>query len=209
MIIDHTAYIVDDDLQGIHNSCVWMTIATFWEMVWCKLTGERRRFSAAFGWQGQKGDNDNEGVIPSVAFYFLKKHGICLEQTYPYTEENLHRQPPPEAYEEAKRYRIGASVILTDVDAVLPYLARFPLFGSFRFRGVNHAMLIVGYRDDDGATRWHILNWWDGLTLFWMDDTEFRQSFKQAIAVKKMHPLVAIARAFNAAMKAVRGWFGR
>lgn len=105
--------LIDIEDQRHYNSCIYQALSTYMEAIWCKFKGVKKEFSPAFGWMDTKGDFDNTGVFLAVAMDRLTRVGLCLESTYPYTDENTRRMPPKEAYKEAKKYRIGGYLSVT------------------------------------------------------------------------------------------------
>ena len=124
MSIDLRPLLIDVEDQRHYNSCVGQSIATYYEAIHKKFTGESVEFSPAFAWYVAKQSTENKGVSSTAALHALKKQGICREETFPYTDENLSSVPPKSAFKEAKKFRIGQWAVANTAAEVTSYLSK-------------------------------------------------------------------------------------
>src|SRR5574343_1736962 len=164
-MIDLTHLLIDIENQRQYNSCVGQSLSTYLEAIWRKFDPDHaQEFSPAFIWAMAKGESkvtQNKGVIPAFALAMLKKHGCCLERTFPYTDANMTVMPPIEAYKEAKQYRISGWKHIT-YDEIKPTLEKGLPVNVFMDFGGGHEVNVFGC--DTG--KWLIVNSWG---TNWMD----------------------------------------
>lgn len=112
--------------------------------------------------------NEDAGAYLRDALKAVDHYGICEESAWPYDINKFTFRPPPEAYQNAKKYRIKRYKRLTNLDNILDSLSsRHPVVtgimvysGFERITGENpvlpmpsdtdtelgaHAILLVGY----------------------------------------------------------------
>lgn len=144
--------LIDIENQRHYNSCVGQAISTYMEAIWKKFDGSAKEFSPAFVWQHNKTDpTANKGLSTERAMLQLKKVGICLESTFPYVDDNLTIKPPPAAYKEAKKHRIGSWKSLRDPDEMKFFLDKgLPCIFAIRFPNVD----VAGIPLEQHPDRW-------------------------------------------------------
>lgn len=201
MSVDLTHLLVDIENQKF-NDCVGMAVSTYMEAAWKKASGESMEFSPAFIWWHAKEGKGNVGSSYASAFEYLKFYGICEEKFCPYENYVVDQKPSPEAYKNAKLYRITKYAAIYGIDEVKAWLDKgFPVAGDFKMPGMNskHAMCIFGY-DDTGFL---IVNsWgqaWGEKGMFRMPYAEFQNRLVRGFVVEKfsLHFWATIKRKFK------------
>ncbi len=203
MSVDLTPLLIDIEDQRHYNSCGGQAGSTYLEAIWKKLTGEKREFSAAFLWRMallESGRDGNVGVTPYAIFNVLVKYGCCLEEDYPYTDENLSRFPTKEEIAKAKPYRISKYKVigLDKVNSALDL--GFPVFTFMNF-GFGHFVNTFGYQE---GFRLIVNSWgtsWMQQGTLWVHDVDYKAQFKNAIVITKLPLTTRIAKVFNKLLK--------
>lgn len=112
--------------------------------------------------------NEDAGAYLRDALKAVDHFGICEERVWPYDINKFTAKPPPEAYQNAKKYRIGRYKRLNNLDNILdslssrhPVVTGIMVYSGFEsITGENpilpmpsdteqelgaHAILLVGY----------------------------------------------------------------
>lgn len=178
--VDLRPFMTAVENQGETNSCAANAVAGAYEYLVKRHLGDdaydvSRLFiyyngRAVDGWESQ-----DEGSVIGSLIEALKQYGACSEQTWPFKERSVNKEPSAQAYEEAASFLIeDCAVVPTSLDAWKSVLAEgYPIiFGISLFQSFDrqrkpglvpmpsrteasreshggHAMLAVGYSDAD------------------------------------------------------------
>ncbi|MFW6246686.1 MAG: C1 family peptidase [bacterium] len=154
--------------QHGHGTCSAMTASAVkeWQEYKDVFNIKKPYFSPAFVYN-HRSNYPNEGMYSRNTMKILQKNGICLEEDYPYNDENVknHKDEiPDEIISKAKNYRIKNYASVNSIDGLKKALKKngpcyisFPVYNSTtrfwkknendEFRG-GHAVTIVGYDDN-------------------------------------------------------------
>jgi DNA segregation ATPase FtsK/SpoIIIE-like protein len=175
--VDLREYLTPVENQGNSNSCTANAMAGAYEYLANRLMGQGEDVSRLFIYYNAReldGDtSQDEGTYLRSCVRVLRKYGACSENTWSFNLKRIHDQPGDRAYQEAAKFKIkNAYRVEVDLQAMRSSLAKgYPfafglqLFSSFQQAGSNglvpmpdpdneshdggHAMLCVGYSDDD------------------------------------------------------------
>lgn len=176
--IDLRPYMSPVENQSATSSCAANAMAGAYEYLLKRLKNSNEDVSRLFIYYNAReldGDtSQDKGTYLSSCTKVAKKHGICLEATWPFDPEQILEQPHSEAYTEAKGFPINpvARPVKVDLQTMknclasgFPFIFGLQLFSSFEKAGPEglvpmpdveqdnhdggHAMLCVGYSDPD------------------------------------------------------------
>jgi len=129
-------------------------------------------------------ENEKHGASVSVGCQALEDYGLCSEDRWPYEPRDSLLRPPDDCYDEADYHKIHtpAQIDNNNIDHLKDSLAQgkpfvvgivtyselkddearetgdVPLPGDYSEKLGHHAVLVVGYDDDD--ERWIVRNSW-------------------------------------------------
>jgi hypothetical protein len=217
--VDLSSDLPPPGFQGKQSSCVGWSVAyatkSYQERVeerWALQdaagrTDSGRIFSPAFIYN-QINQGRDGGASFIAALNLLSTAGAATWADMPYDQQDYLRQPSPQAYQGAKRYRIDywRQINVADPKEIKAHLnAGYPImFGAITDEGLlragpgyiwnsvggrqlgPHAMVLVGY--DDARNAFKLMNSWGGQWAEsgygWVDYNFFRQVAREAYVAK-------------------------
>jgi len=172
--------------QGELQSCTANAICTAWLHAQASIDAEflPSRLFLYYNERLVQGQTSEDcGASISVGCQSLETYGLCSEDTWPYDPQMEPVQPPQEAYDEARYHKIHTAAQISDniyhvkdslaqgkpvVVGIVLYsefmgqsareTGEIPLPGYGSQQQGNHAVLVVGYNDDE--QRWICRNSW-------------------------------------------------
>lgn len=196
MAVELTNLLIDIENQRNFMSCGGQAASTYLEAIWKKFKGESVEFSAAFIWRmalKESGKTGNVGVSASSIFTVLQKYGCCPESDYPYTDENLNRDPPEDVIAKAKPYRIAEWKFVQWHEVTKWIDMGLPVFVNLQWIDNNpnsgHFVDVFGY---DPTRKLIVNSWggeWNGNGMVWMPTEEFAKKCRQGVVITRVDSL--------------------
>lgn len=175
-MVDLRPHLTDVEDQGELGSCTANAIAGAYEYLQFRTTNHRGDVSRLFIYYLEREVDDctdeDTGASLRDGMKVLRKHGVCSENSWPYDIEAFRNRPDEQAFAEAqahtideyRRVPVDAHAMKVCLAEGYPFVFGMKIFKSFEAHGHHgkirlprsgeeclgsHAMLAVGYAEDD------------------------------------------------------------